>query len=348
MGDPNRRLTVATLWMVGAFVVGTLGYYLLGQGEWNLLDCAYMTAITLSTVGYREVVPVADSPSGQLFTIVLVFVGVGALLYFASTIMAFVIEGELSDLLGRKRMDKRLRQISEHVIVCGVGRTGAQAAVQLHRGGYKVVLVDREEAAIRAFLARGEMQADYVLGDATEEAVLSRAGIERAFGVIAALDTDHANLYVVLSAHRHKADLRIVSKVSDRSVGDKFRQVGADAVVSPTEIGGRRLFSEMTQPAITAFLEGLLLPKSFDLHVKELALQAGSRLVGRTLAEADLRRQVGNLLILAIKDPGEADFRYNPQSSCVLTAGSTLIVMGAKAELEHLRTLAAPPSRAGA
>lgn len=341
MEDRARRLLLAGAALGVAYLIGTFGYYLLGGGAWPLLDCAYMTAITVTTVGYGEAIPVSTIPAAKVFTIVLSFVGVAAVLYFASTIMAFVVEGDLRELLGSKRMEKQTRKQSNHYVVCGVGRTGRHTVAYLHNAGVPVVLVDQSEANIRAVLDNLGMELPFIVGDATEETVLEQAGIRRARGVVCALDHDQANLYTVVTARELNPKLRIVAKADSQASLKKFKLVGAHSVVAPTEIGGRRLFLEAVQPAAAAFLENLLLPGQMDLTVSEIPLDPSSRITGLSLAEANFRKEVGNVLILAIKLPDRQDYEYNLQPTSRLVAGASLMAMASPREMDRLRQLAA-------
>lgn len=341
MEDRVRRLFWALAGLAVITLVGTFGFYAIGRGQWSLLDCAYMTAITVTTVGYGEVVPVSTVTSAKIFTIALMFVGVAAVLYCATSVMAFVVEGDLQRLLGSKRMEKQTRKTSRHYIVCGVGRTGRQTVANLHGSGETVVLVDQDEASIRAVHDTLGVEIPFVVGDATEEAVLEQAGIGRARGIICALDSDQANLYAVVTARELNPKLRIVAKADNPSSQKKFKLVGANSVVAPTEIGGRRLFLEAVQPAAAAFLEKLLLPGQMDLTVSEIRVDASSRIAGLSLAEANFRKEVGNVLILAIQPADRTDYEYNIQPTSRLVAGSSLMAMASPRELALLRLLAA-------
>lgn len=341
MEDRASRLLLALAGLAVIYLVGTFGFYAIGRGHWNLLDCAYMTAITVTTVGYGEVIPVSSLTEAKIFTIALMFVGVAAVLYCASTVMAFVVEGDLQKLLGSKRMEKQTRKISRHYIVCGVGRTGRQTVSNLHESGETVVLVDLSEANIRAVHETLGAEIPFVVGDATEETVLEQAGISRARGMVCALDTDQANLYAVVTARELNPRLRIVAKADSPSSQKKLRLVGANSVVAPTEIGGRRLFLEAVQPAAAAFLEKLLLPGQMDLTVSEIRVDPSSRIAGLSLAEANFRKEVGNVLILAIQPTDRPDYEYNLQPTSRLTAGSSLMAMASPKEMALLRRLAA-------
>ncbi len=340
MEERRRRVYLATLLMGASFCLGTVGYYVIGGGSWDLLDCAYMTAVTLTTVGYSEVVPVSATPAGQAFTIAFMMTGVAAVLYFASTFMAFIVEGDLRTLLGSKRMEKITRNMKDHYIVCGVGRTGRHTVRMLYRAGMGVVMVDQSKSHLKAVVAREGATLPYVVGDCTEEATLKEAGLGRARGLLCALDSDQANLYTVLTAKELRPDLRVVAKVSDSQAARKFKMVGADEVVAPTELGGKRLFAQMTEPAAAAFLERLTLPDQLDLMVREIRLGPGSPLAGQTLAEADLRQQVGNVLVLAIRQPEGGELLYNPKPSSRLPPGASVMAMGAAEDLDRFRDLA--------
>lgn len=340
MEERRRRVYIATMLMVISFCAGTAGFYFIGAGDYNVMDCAYMAAVTMTTVGYSEVVPVGATPSGQLFTILYMIGSVAAVLYFASTFMAFIVEGDLRTLLGSKRMEKVTRNMKDHYVVCGVGRTGRHTVRMLYRAGLEVVMVDKDKNHLKGFADHEEARLPYVVGECTDEAVLRDAGIERAKGLFCALDTDQANLYAVLTAKELNPELRVVAKVSGAAAAKKFKMVGADEVVAPTELGGKRLFAQMTEPAAVYFLEQLTLPDQLDLTVREVKVAASSPLAGQTLAEADLRRQVGNVLILAIRLPKNGEFSYNPKPTSRLVAGASVMAMGAPEEITRFRELA--------
>lgn len=340
-----RRLVIATAFVAAVYLTGILGYYALGRGAWSLLDCVYMATVTVTTVGYSESLPVGSTATGQLFNIGLIVLGVSSLLYFFSTFMAFLIEGDLADILGRTRMSSRLKRMREHVIVCGAGRTGSYTTQQVVRDGRDLVLVDEDEEALQHVIAECGVEIPHVVGDATEEAVLRRAGIGAASGLVCALPTDHANLYTVLTAKDLNPELRIVSKISDESVASRFLKVGAHAVVSPHAMGGRRLFAELVQPATIAYLENLLMPSDLGLQVREVQISPLSKLAGQTLAKADVRQQVGNVIFLAIRDGDTGELRYNPRGDCTLAPGATLIVVGAADDLLRLEQVASEVDR---
>jgi voltage-gated potassium channel len=338
-GLAPRQLAIAFLAVSGIFVLGTLGYQLLSDGRWSLLDSAYMTAITITTVGYREVVPVENDPVLRVYTIFLIFLGTGSMLYMLSNVTAILVEGRLNLFFRRRRMEREIERIEGHYVVCGVGRNGEFAATQLIAGGYAVVLVDYEEAAIQAFLEASPRRVPYVVGDATEDAVLTRAGVQRAKGLIAALPSDQHNLYLILSARELSPGLRIVSKLEEPGARRKLVQVGADAVVSPTAMGGYRMFAEMVRPHATDFMDFALLKGDEGLGIDEVGIKSGAFLDGRTLADSGIRART-DALVVGVREPDGAAFRYNPKPEFVLRAGMTLIVLGPRASLSALHEMA--------
>lgn len=338
MPEP-RRLAAAAGLIVLLVLAAAVGYYLIGDGQWSFLDCLYMTLVTLSTVGYEEVLPVSTMPEAKAFTMILLVIGIAAVAFFLSTLTAFIVEGSLRELLGRRRMQRRIEQLSDHVIVLGVGRTGRHSATQFIRAGTPLAIVDRDEEQIQAFLSEQDADVPYVLGDGTRDATLISAGIERAKGLVCAMATDQDNLYAVLTARKLNPELRIASKTDDYAAADKFRHVGANSTVAPAELGGLRLYTELVRPEATGFLQTLLLNHGEGMVVQEVVISKGAELAGKTLAEADLRSRVGNVLVLSIQPPGASTF-VTATPDIRVEPGATLIVMGDNHALNKLRSIA--------
>lgn len=337
-----RRVSIAAVLILAILVAGTVGYRVLGEGRWGWSDCAYMTAITVSTVGFREVVPV-DTTALRVFTMSLILTGTGMILYLMSNLTAFLVEGDLNQLIRRRRMDRELAGIEGHFVLCGVGRSGGHAGAQMLAGGHKVVLVDRSEEKLRAFIETTGRGTPYLVGDATDESVLERAGVRRGRGLVAALPEDQDNIYLILSARQLNPRLRIVSKYNEPRSRQKFLQVGADAVVSPTAMGGLRLFSEMVRPGVMSFLDDVLHETAEDLTIDEVQVTAGSDMNGRRLDESGIRRRT-NLLVVGVRDGETGRFTYNPGPDLKLRAGMTLIVLGPRPAVEELRRIGAGTS----
>ena len=316
--------------------VGVAGYWLLGRGHWSLLDCAYMTVTTVSTVGFGEVLPVSQEPLGRPFTMLLVICGTVSLWWFLATITAFLVEGEVRGLRWRRRMDNHLKKMRDHIVVCGAGSTGIHCVRELAFLGTPFVVVDRSREVLREVTASHGGAA--VEGDATHDEVLEQAGIARARGIIAALTDDKDNLFVTLTARALNPRLRIVAKAIDVKAEAKLKRAGADSVVSPNVMGGLRMVSEMVRPEVTSFLDVMLRNKEQPLRLEEVSVPAHSSWAGRPLAELDLARQ--GLLLLAVRDPVAEGgrFTYSPTPDAVVSGGSILIVLG---EPERVRRLSA-------
>lgn len=314
---------------LAAFVIvlgfGTTGYVALGQGRWSWADSLYMSVITLSTVGYGEILAGMDAvPGARGFTMALILLGSGVLLYATSALTAFVVEGDLRGVLRRRAMEREIDGMSGHVILCGLGSTGGHVAEELAANGTPFVAVDlHPEKLDRVHLEHG-LRPLFLRGDATEESVLVRAGIHRAVGLIAALTDDRDNLFLTFSARMVNPNLRIVAKAVEPDNEAKIRRAGADDVINPTWLGGVRMVGAMLNPAVVRFMDDMLRDRRDPHRVEEFRIGASSPLAGRTLREADLRR-FGDALVIATRD-SDGSLRYNPDGDTRLDVGLTLLV----------------------
>lgn len=332
---PLRQVVRPTALLLGLWALGTIGYWVLGGGEWAWMDCAYMTAITMSTVGFAEAVPIGTDPVLRGYTIGVILIGTGSVVYLLSNITAFFVEGELNEAIRRRRMEKRTERMRDHYVVCGVGRNGEYAAKQMAEGGHPVVVIDRSEQSIQSFLELVGHDLPYVIGDATDEAVLQHAGVEHAAGLIAALAEDQDNLFLALSARELNPDIRIVAKCNEPRSERKFNQVGVAQAVHPSAMGGHRMYQEMIRPQVTNFVDGLLLNSGEDLVIDEVPVMANSELAGKRLADSEIRTRT-NVLIVGVRDRESAAFAYNPGPDFELQEGATLIALGTRVALKSL------------
>jgi len=314
--------------------VGAAGYYLLGEGRWNFDDCLYMTAITLSTVGYGEVLPVAEAAGGRIYTIVLIVFGMGSIVYFASAVVALVVEGEIQQYFRRKRMISDIQKLNDHVIVCGAGATGLAIIRDLQANKKSFVVVDQSEKRLRQIMEEAGVF-PHIVGDAGQDSVLEAAGINSARGLLAALPEDKDNLFLVMSARQLNPRLRIVSRGIEASIAAKLKKAGADAVVSPGAIGGMRMAAEMLRPKAVEFLESLIRDRERNLQLEELPVAPESFCADRPLGQAGLR-DAAHVLILAAKSQ-DGRYTHNPSLDFRLTAGTILVVLGTPGEIEKLR-----------
>lgn len=308
---------------------GTLGYVFL-EG-WDLFDSFYMTIITLTTVGFGEVHPL--SRVGKLFTIALIVGGVGTVFYALSTAAKFMLEGEFEEIFGRKRLEKRIKELRDHFIVCGYGRMGRIICREL--GEKKIPFAVVEKMPERLLAGKDFL---IVEGDATRDEVLKEVGIERAKGLISVLPTDAENLYVVLSARGLNPTLTIVARAGDEGSEQKLLRAGADRVVSPYYIGGLRIAHTVLKPAVVDFIEFATKSGNIDLQMEEIAIQENSGLVGRTLDDSGIGRELG-IIVVAIKE-GSGEMRFNPTYKTAIKAGDTLIALGEISKLKALEDMA--------
>jgi voltage-gated potassium channel len=330
-----RRLGLSLGAVVTSVVFGTAGYWLIGEGNWPLIDCLYQTVIGLTTAGFGEIVPLGTTTWGRPFTILLLMGGMVSMGWFVTTVATILIEGELTGFTWRRRMDSRVEKLSGHTIVCGAGSTGIHCIRELAAIGAPFVVVDAREAVVREISATFGCAA--VVGDATHDEILLEAGIERARGVISALTEDKDNLFVTVTARALNPGLRIVAKAIELRADAKLRRAGADAVVSPNMIGGLRMVAEMVRPEVVSFLDVMLRDKDAALRIEEVLVPPGSRWSGKRVAELDLARH--RILLLAVKAAGPGtSYLYAPGAEHLLGGGETLIVLG---EPERVRTLGA-------
>lgn len=311
--------------LVGVIVVGTVGYLLLGL---PFLDALYQSVTTVTTVGFREV---GEPTAGfRVFTIVLVLLGVGSALYALGVLLESLVEGAVAQRFGRRRMQRQLDTLCDHVIVCGWGRVG-RSIVDALAGGAPTVVIDNDSDRIATVTGHA------VLGDATDESVLGRAGIGRARALVAALNTDADNVYVTLCARRLCPELFIVARARVDTAESLLVQAGADRVVNPQAIGGHRMAALVAQPHVADFLDVAMHDAGLEFRLAELTVGADSEVAGRSLRDAHLRDATG-ALVLAFRSPDGA-FRTNPDPSEQLHPGEVLIAIGTEDQLRALRQL---------
>jgi voltage-gated potassium channel len=324
--EPLRR---PLLLLAALLVLGTLGYMLI-EG-FPFLDAAYMTVITISTVGYGEVRPLG--PGGRLFTMALIVVGVGGALFMLTELVRFVYEGQLGHALWRRRMERRVNALRDHFILCGYGRVGRQIADDLTRARSPFVVVDTDPTGLQLATERG---LSVVEGDAGTDEVLRRAGVERARALIAAVAHDADNIYVTLSARALNPRLQIVARANADESIPKLLRAGADRAVSPYEMGGHRMAMLALRPLSVDFIDAAFRGKDSELLLEDVQVRSGSRLVGRPV-EAIQSELAPGVSILAIKR--DSTILPRPAAELTLNPGDELVVIGAPAQLQRLERL---------
>ena len=331
MEASSRRLVVAVLVVLLANLAGVIGYQLI-EG-WSFFDSLYMTVTTLATVGFGEVHPL--TAPGRVFTIFLILVGVGALSYGVSAGIAFVVEGSLTGIIGRKKMEAEIKALKEHVILCGIGDTGRHIAEEFLKVRIPFVVIEKDQDRIKQQREKiGSFL--YVEGDASDDETLVQARIAEAKGLVTALPQDRDNVFVTLTARGLNPHLRIVAKVTDPESRSKLIKAGADSIVCPESIGGLRMASEMIRPTVVSFLDKMLRASSDSVRVEEAKISAGSAFIGCTLSDSKIYEKTGLVVIaVARKD----NYELNPSPKTQLREGDGLIVCGSVTELETLRRL---------
>jgi voltage-gated potassium channel len=307
--------------------LGTAGY--MGLEGWGFLDALYMTVITLTTVGYREVHDLSDR--GVIFTIILLVGGVGVVIFALTKGAQVILDLEYNQIFRRRRVEKAIRGLKDHYIICGFGRMGKIIAKELREEGVQFVVIEK----------RPIQQEEGVLilkGDATRDETLHEAGIDRASGLISVLPTDAENLFVVLSARGLNSNLLIVSRAIEEGSEQKLLRAGATKVVSPYHIGGLRMAHTVLKPTVVDFLEFATKSGNIDLQMEEVQIQERSELIGLTLEECGIGRDLG-VIIVAIKQP-TGDTRFNPTFRSTVKAGDTLIALGEQSKLRRVEEMA--------
>jgi voltage-gated potassium channel len=330
----RKRLVIVCALLALILVSGTVFYASFEQ--WSIVDALYMTIITIATVGYSEIHPLGTV--GRIYTMFLILAGMGTLLYSVSTVTAFIVEGELTDLLKKRKMEKQIDKLTDHYIVCGAGITGRHVVSEFMKTQNQFVVIDQCFDEIKKILTHETM--NFIIGNAFEEAVLIQAGIYRAAGLVSALPTDKDNIFVTITARGLNPALRIVAKVNEGESTHKFIAAGANSVVSHKQIGGMRLASEMLRPAVVSFLDKMLKQRDTVHRVEQVKISPNSSLAGKTLRDSGIREKTGILVMGMIEEDGDKTI-FNPPPDGLIKPDTTLIVVGEIQQIINLRRLAA-------
>jgi voltage-gated potassium channel len=322
--DPVRRFQLSLL-ALGALVVGATLVYMALEGM-NFTDALYMTVITITTVGFGEVHTL--SGAGRIFTIILIILGVGAATTAISNAIGIVLGPRVWLSIRQRNMERTIMDLSNHHIVCGYGRMGRQVIGDLKARGEKFVLIEQSEKFNEELL---EENIPYVIGDATQDEILIEAGVQRARGMVAALNADADNVLATLSARELNPRLYIVARVSASEVESKLRRAGANRVISPYQIGGHRITLSLIRPAVSDFLDHIFRFRpvgedEMDIEIGQLYVGQESELAGKTIATCGLRSQY-QVSILALQQPTK-EIVITPAPDYTLEIGATLIVIG--------------------
>jgi len=317
--NSTRHLAVSIILAFLILVIGTIGYMVI-EG-WGFMDALYMTVITISTVGYSEVRPV--DAVGRIFTMFIVLTGVGFSLYVAGAVVQFMVEGRIRQILGRRRLDRKISRMKNHYIVCGYGRIGRVLTRNLAGKIPDIVVIEKDADLIPVMDEDGIL---YLAGDAAEESILIKAGIERARGLVAVLATDTDNVFLVLTARQLNPGLAIFARAGREASKAKFMMAGATIVESPYEMGALRMAQRILRPKVTSFLDFALSSKRKDILMEEIPVSEQSKIANVMLKDSGIRQQY-NLIIIAIEKANN-DMIFNPSFESRIQPGDTLIAVG--------------------
>jgi len=331
--EVRNRLLRALAAVAALVVAAVIVFHAFGR-DVSWLDAIYMVVVSLTGVGYGEIVDTSHSPALRAFNIVVLVVGVSLMLYVLSLATAFFVEGNFGSRFRRRRMERKIAGFTGHFVVCGAGETGSLVLDELGKTGASAAVVDLKADRLASLAERPGLAT--VEGDATDLETLERAGLARASCVVAALPHEKDNLVVTVLVRQKDPAIRIVARHVDPAMADRLRKAGADATVSPTAIGGLRLASEAVRPHVVGFLDQMLKEQGVPVRIEEIRVPPGSRWTGRDLGGLDLRGRFG-LTALAMRDAPEAPFRYGPGPEETLQADAVLVVLGDERRIGEAR-----------
>lgn len=323
--NPSRRVLWGICALIAIIAIGVIGYTAI-EG-WAFLDSLYMTIITITTVGYTEVHPLTTG--GRVFSIFLIIGGVGGALYAITGIVQYIVEGNIGTTWERRRMKNKIAQLKGHFILCGFGRVGEEIARTFKAEEVPFVIIDNRPECIARIEEAGYL---CLQGDATKDDVLREAGIERARGLVAAVGSDADNTYITLSARELCPDLFIEARASSEEAGTKLKRAGADRIVFPHRIGGRRMAMLALRPAVVDFIDTVIYSRGREMQLENVDIGENSRLVGLTIKAA--RSETG-IAALAMRKKNDK-LLLNPSDEEIIEDGDQLIVIGTKQQLAAL------------
>lgn len=329
----SRRIFFLLSLIVFVMAGGTAGYMFI-EG-WSLFDSLYMTVITVSTVGFKEIQPL--SQTGKLFTVGFIASSIFTVGYTVTTLISYIFEGQISNAMKERKMKKRISSLKNHYIICGFGAVGRETAEEFHRQKIPFVIIERNPEETELVRYNDFL---YMQGDAAEEADLENARISKAAGLISCLSDDHQNLFVVLTARQLYPHLQIVSRSTDEKTVEKLKRAGADRVISPQQIAGKRLAAVALQPAIVDFLDVISGDSSDGLRIQSVRIPAGSELAGKTLRESNIGQHTGAIIIGIMGPTGKTRINASSMatlSSITLNEGDQLVSLGNRDQVESLK-----------
>lgn len=326
-----RKLAVALGMLMGTLAFGIIGFKAI-EG-YSIVDAFYMTIITMSTVGF-EVVDGDLSDGGKIFTAFLIVSAIGVFLYVINTLTTFVVEGEIRNIFKGYRVNKEINKLQDHIVICGLGRNGKQAVLELAGEGEAFVVIEQNEEVIEKFLDSHPTILVYK-GDATEEETLRAVNITNAKGVISALADDASNVYVTLTIRQLNPSVPVVARAATETTISKLKVAGATRVILPNKLGGRKMARVLTKPALIDFIDLITGQGNFQMNLEEVDCEEGGNYLGKTLSELDIRSKTG-ALVLGSQHP-DGHFELNPSANLKLVPGLKLFVIGTMEQIKSFR-----------
>jgi voltage-gated potassium channel len=327
----NRNIIFATVMLALVVSLGTVGYMTLEH--WNFLDSLYMTVITISTVGFSEVNPVSNQ--GRILTMAVLISGLGVLAYVVGTLTRTLVEGQLLEVMGRKKLERQIQKLKNHYIICGYGRVGRIICEEIKKSRpTPVVVIDSDSTLTPMIEEHGYL---YYLGDATSEETLLKAGILSAKGLATALDSEADNVYITLTAKGLNPELFVLARAGRRGSEIKLERAGADRVISPHQIGGFRMAQALLRPNVAEFIDFATHDPDSGMNMEEIPVRANSQFSDISLVDSGIRQQF-DLIIVAIKKTS-GEMLFNPASHTRIQIGDTLIALGQRSNLIKLERL---------
>ncbi|SPF36483.1 K+ transport system, NAD-binding component [Candidatus Desulfosporosinus infrequens] len=327
----GKRIGLAFLALLVTLIIGTVGLIL--TEHLTLAQAIYFTVETITTVGYGDIKVHTDA--GHSFLIFLMLGGVGVMLYFTGLITAFLIEGQLADVYGRRKMNKKIEQLQDHIIVCGAGRVGKQVLYRLRKEGAPCVVIEQQEDLANQFIEEGFL---VIHNDATQDETLKKAFIDKAKGLIAALPEDSLNVFVTLSAKGLNPGIHVVARMDQLESEKKLLRAGADKVISPAILGGWRMAMSILKPISVDYIDTVIHDHNIEMEMEELRIDQGSCLVGKTLSTSGIKQQTGAMVLAIVRNEQVIS---NPGAEEEILQGDLLIVIGLREQLHRLEEVAA-------
>ncbi|MEM7038796.1 MAG: potassium channel protein [Bacteroidota bacterium] len=328
-----RSLITALALMTTTLAVGIIGFHVVE--DYSFLDAIYMTFITMSTVGYEVLGDGGLSPEGKVFIIILIIFSLSTFTYAITTVTTFVVEGEIRKLVKGYRVNKEINKLRDHIVICGLGRNGRQAALELMEAGVPFVIIEMNPEVSEAFLV-DHPGALIIMGDATDEHALVEANIHLAKGVITALSNDANNVYATLTIRQLNPDVNVVARADNESTISKLEVAGANHVILPNVLGGRKMAKLLTRPALMHFVDLITGQGPNELNLEQIDCEKNPQLIGKTLRELNIRQRTG-VLVLGLQD-STGKFQLNPAANEKIEASEKLFIIGTETQIQKFRS----------